>query len=559
MKGSALPRNAALWAFAFAGFVLAWRALSAPWFCDDALIVFRTVDNLFAGLGLVFNPGERVEVFTSPLFVALVASARALFPDPFAVATAIGVGATVAEIATFGWLCKRLEVPLVPAIAGAALFATDRIVVTWTTGGLETALAGALTFGTFAVLAAHRDAPEKVVRAASVLALLAALTRPEAILFYPLVLFWLAWSAPRAARRGVVIASLNLVVPALAVVLAARFLYYGELVPNTFRAKMEGGPADGFGLGYTRAFAARLGFGSWWMAVWIAFLAIAWRALSEDTTPRGAELRRTIGLAFAFVFVQVGAVIAMGGDYMVDFRFYRPVIGILHAATVFGLVAVARARFFPVPPERAVVVAAALVVGAHLARQREASPVFSDAPASDLHKDFLAVSRGRAERFRAALLAFAEPGDKQLADKSGFMGYGHTIATYDATGLVSRDVAADFYPRGDFVEDGRRERFPGHLRWPKVSYLEREKFAFIFPKVNDLPPTVAEIREGVSRRTREYPFLHVSIPLAEGEFFRFFTTLTREQIAARVAARQMSACVRPPMGEMQCLDARKRD
>ncbi len=35
--------------------------------CDDAVIIYRTIDNLIHGFGLRWNVVERVQVFTSPL------------------------------------------------------------------------------------------------------------------------------------------------------------------------------------------------------------------------------------------------------------------------------------------------------------------------------------------------------------------------------------------------------------------------------------------------------------------------------------------------------------
>ena len=37
------------------------------WMCDDAFITLRTVDNFVQGYGLVWNVGERVQVYTHPL------------------------------------------------------------------------------------------------------------------------------------------------------------------------------------------------------------------------------------------------------------------------------------------------------------------------------------------------------------------------------------------------------------------------------------------------------------------------------------------------------------
>ena len=49
---------------------------------DDAFISLRYAANLLAGHGLVFNPGERVEGFTSPLWTLLLAGFGACGFDP---------------------------------------------------------------------------------------------------------------------------------------------------------------------------------------------------------------------------------------------------------------------------------------------------------------------------------------------------------------------------------------------------------------------------------------------------------------------------------------------
>ncbi|MCB1040529.1 MAG: hypothetical protein KDA94_13520, partial [Acidimicrobiales bacterium] len=56
--------------------VMAWRW---RWTHDDGFITFRVVDNVFAGNGPVYNRGQRVEAFTSPLHLGLLVVLRALF------------------------------------------------------------------------------------------------------------------------------------------------------------------------------------------------------------------------------------------------------------------------------------------------------------------------------------------------------------------------------------------------------------------------------------------------------------------------------------------------
>ncbi len=49
------------------------------WIMDDAYIYFRYADNLVIyGEGLVFNPGEYVEGFSSPFWMLLLAGLRLL-------------------------------------------------------------------------------------------------------------------------------------------------------------------------------------------------------------------------------------------------------------------------------------------------------------------------------------------------------------------------------------------------------------------------------------------------------------------------------------------------
>ncbi|MDH6282200.1 flagellar motor control protein ZomB [Prescottella agglutinans] len=52
--------------------LFAWGAWQRRWIADDGLIVLRTVRNLLAGNGPVFNAGERVEANTSTLWTYLV-------------------------------------------------------------------------------------------------------------------------------------------------------------------------------------------------------------------------------------------------------------------------------------------------------------------------------------------------------------------------------------------------------------------------------------------------------------------------------------------------------
>ena len=55
-------------------YFLAFSAVfvNTAWLCDDIFITFRAVDNFLAGYGPVWNVGERVQVYTHPLWYALL-------------------------------------------------------------------------------------------------------------------------------------------------------------------------------------------------------------------------------------------------------------------------------------------------------------------------------------------------------------------------------------------------------------------------------------------------------------------------------------------------------
>jgi arabinofuranosyltransferase len=52
-------------------FFFSWLFYCNSWIGDDAFITMRVVDNLSHGYGLVWNTGERVQVFSHPLWLFL--------------------------------------------------------------------------------------------------------------------------------------------------------------------------------------------------------------------------------------------------------------------------------------------------------------------------------------------------------------------------------------------------------------------------------------------------------------------------------------------------------
>ncbi len=93
-----------------------WGAWQRRWIADDGLIVLRTVRNLLAGNGPVFNAGERVESNTSTLWTYLN-YVGALIAGPVQleyVALALALSLSVAGVVLIMLGTARLFAPGLP-------------------------------------------------------------------------------------------------------------------------------------------------------------------------------------------------------------------------------------------------------------------------------------------------------------------------------------------------------------------------------------------------------------------------------------------------------------
>ncbi len=284
--------------------------------CDDAYISFRYARNLASGAGLVFNPGDApVEGYTNFLWVLILAAGSALKLAPESLAPALSLLATVALWALVAGYPLRDRPPrgqdwlvVVPPL----FLCATRSVAVWSSGGLETrlfevlVLAGALRLAAEVGRLRRGAAPGRP--AAALLLAGACLTRPDGLLVAA-SLFGAALLAvrPRPCRW-----LLHSALPLLLLVgahLAFRLAYYGDLVPNTFHAKVGGRLWPSMGLAYLGMFALEYG-----LALWLPF----WVAGVRFHRRRGTG---HVPLLFAAAVLPHAAyVVSIGGDHFE----YRP-------------------------------------------------------------------------------------------------------------------------------------------------------------------------------------------------------------------------------------------
>jgi arabinofuranosyltransferase len=213
---------------AMLGGALLFAVVRLAWLSDDAYITLRTVENLVAGHGPVWNVGERVQTYTHPLWFGLLAAGRWLTGEHYFTTLALSLAAAVAAVASLALVARR---PL--AIAGVLLLLlATRAFGDFATSGLETPLAMLLLCELSradAAAAAGRARPLRI----GLLVGLCGLTRLDLLLLAgPL---WLGQlRAERPLRR---FAALMLALLPLAAFSAWAAFYYGSPFPITAYAK----------------------------------------------------------------------------------------------------------------------------------------------------------------------------------------------------------------------------------------------------------------------------------------------------------------------------------
>jgi arabinofuranosyltransferase len=434
----AKPYTARVWRRALIGlgpvivacFFLLLHAWRYDYVSDDAFIFARYARNLVQGHGLVFNPGERVEGFTSLAWVLWLAFTGALGIDVVMAMRASGVICALACL----WAGHALAVRRMGLSAGAAavvplLMAASAPFACWAPAGLETpAFALAILLG---LLAFDPEASHGAAVREGACASLCLLLRPEGALV-PLSLAAVRLhSVARGElqlRRGSALPAWALPVISLGAVSAFRLAYYRDLVPNTARAKDAAGAQWQFGLTYAHDFLASYGS----LPVWLAILAAPLIARGQRPVARAAA---TLSVAL------IAALIAVGGDGLGMYRFFVPILPLFALLTAHGADAAWRAaprlsRPLLVSSMRALIVLALCALAL-----RWAAPDRED-PQYQLY-DY--QQRVELPRWREVGLWLAEhtPPDASVACVPiGAIGYYSQRVVRDMVGLTDRHIAA---------------------------------------------------------------------------------------------------------------------
>ena len=286
--------------FALAALValIAVLALKCAWMCDDAYITLRVVDNTVSGYGPRWNVDERVQAYTSPLWMLLTTLPYAATHEAFLTSIVLGL---VVTIGAATWLALGASRDTLGAGLGLIVLASSKAFVDFSTSGLENPRLHLSLVGTFCAFGA-RATPQRRALLLALGSSAVALTRLDGVL---LVAPLLAVHLSTYRNTRTLWAFAQGFAPLIAWELFS-LVYYGFFLPNTFYAKLATGvPASELwaqGLSY---------FADSWRRDPLTLIAITSASLLAVVKRERLPLAICAGIALHLVYTA-----KVGGDFM---------------------------------------------------------------------------------------------------------------------------------------------------------------------------------------------------------------------------------------------------
>jgi arabinofuranosyltransferase len=221
--------------------------LKNAWVTEDAYIIFRSIEQLFSGNGPVWNPHERVQVFTSPLWYYVLAFGRIFCNDVYLNAIILSFLFWLATLLVLKAIFKKGSSFLCAII----LFSGSTAFFDYTSSGLENILAYFLIavyilnfLGLFIVDDNYLNKPVRPASRIKVVLLVFGLiicTRHDlALLVFPPTIYVVLKNYKNLSIKQWVFFSVIALLP-FSLYSLFSLVYYGFPFPNTAYAKLNTG------------------------------------------------------------------------------------------------------------------------------------------------------------------------------------------------------------------------------------------------------------------------------------------------------------------------------
>jgi len=407
---------------------------------DDPFITLRYAANLVHGLGVVFNPGQHVQGYTSPLHL-VVATLLYLVPGGHDLLklklTSLIFGLFAVREA--GLLLYGIDIPRWARRTGCVAVSTSWIVAYASSNGLETTLAMWLLMSLARRLVV--DGPRQFPLILGFLAFAAVLARPDALLvlaFMGAVGLIIERPLPMRPRVSWIVGA------ALAAASTAGIglIYFKDALPNTYYAKdVALGQALSRGSTYLiTALQPQSGAGDGTVLV---MLQLALLAAGVYVVIRRFH---RCGYLVAIVVAQTLFILKSGGDWMHGDRFAAPAAIPMILVQLLGLVYVVsavgrRARY--VFTKAVGVIAAAGLIASSISLDPLPAPVWHLRGSDD--QSLLAVGGYPTSHLWVTLPSYLQclhAGQLVATSEVGYLGFARQdLRVLDIRGLTDRTIA----------------------------------------------------------------------------------------------------------------------
>ena len=242
---------------------------------DDAMISMRYAYNLAHGLGPVWNAGERVEGFTNPLWVGIMALVHLLpigLNQTGVVIQIIGASFLTLNLFLVKKIVEHFTDDLFAMLAAVTLTAFYAPLNSYGLLGMEVSL---LVLMLTAVIWLILKNENRFTISIYILLAISTFVRFDMAVPY-LVIFAILFVVQKENRKQHLIWGLGLLILSLGGQTLARYLYYGALLPNTYYLKVEGWP---FALRILRGLYALVQFAYYsnWVLILLPFTLFLFR------------------------------------------------------------------------------------------------------------------------------------------------------------------------------------------------------------------------------------------------------------------------------------------
>ena len=314
---------------------------------DDEMISLRYVRNFLDHKGLNWNPGERVEGYSS--FLHLTFSSFIIWmTGDFLLAPRIVNFIFFSLMIFSAWRLFKIRFPgtdktrMLLYLIFLLIVVTYPGMVIWIYGGLETVTYTSLLFMAYcSFLYLPGNIQNRIW--SGLLFTMAAMTRPDGVLFFGICASYLFTISIKSKKWSFFFAFIIAFVALFGSYFLSRYSYYGLLFPNTFYAKTNFTLVNIHnGLMYAIQFAKS-----------IIFVIVAVGFLMWQNRITGATNARVMLLLLS-ICIYVSYIIIYGGDHMPGFRFLIPLLPII------ALLCAELAAHLPI---RAILIAIVILIG----------------------------------------------------------------------------------------------------------------------------------------------------------------------------------------------------